>query len=389
MTHLDIRSWWRSATVATACVALLVAAVGSSVNAAAPDNKPPRLEGTWRTIAESPFAVTSGSGGWTGTELIVADGENGKVAAYDPDTDSWRTLPAPPEGFSPYSPALWTGDRLVFVDHGPDPAVYGPDGIVEVDAYDHPMLAYDPATDSWAQLAGIPLADVRDAIWADGTIVATGGDQSAVRYDMATDTWQPLGQVAGPDGQDLAVGATLYWTGTEVLALGYPKGEDGRRAAAVAALDPTTWTWGEVSVSPLSWLSGVPTWMGDRLIALTSNPDQDWGEVNATFDPVTDAWTTIENPCDLSTDGAVWTGSLILNVHTRVAMDPATGQCYTVPRPPDLLPGSPQRLPSRSVEAWTGDELIVWSGNAGEEQPAIPAGAAFAPPAAAEPAATE
>ncbi len=335
-------------------------------------------------MAESPFAVTSGSGGWTGTELVVADGENRKVAAYDPAADSWRTLPDPPEAFSPSSPALWTSDRLVFVDQGPDPAVYGPDGIVEVAAYDHPVLAYDPATDSWTQWADVPLADVRDAIWADGAIVATGGDQSAVRYEMATDTWQPLPQLTGPDGNDLAIGATLDWTGTEVLALSYPKGEDGRRSASIAALDPATWTWGEVSTSPLSWLSGVPVWTGDRLIALTSDPDEDWGEVNAAFDPATDTWTSIENPCDLSTDGAIWTGTLILNVHTRVAMDPSTGQCYSVPRPPDLLPGSPQRLPSRSVEAWTGEELILWSGNAGEEQPAIASGVAFAPAPATE-----
>lgn len=371
----------RPAITAVACLALLV---GAPANVAAqetpaspasepgasvtPVSRPLALGGTWRKLAPSPLAATSASGAWTGSELVVVDGERQEAAAYEPATDSWRRLPPPPVALSPLSPAVWTGTQAIFIDEGADGG--------------HATLAFDPATDTWTELADVTVERPWYAVWADGALVVANERLSAARYDPSTDAWVGLPAIPSDPRVDSG-GVSLYWTGNEVLAVVADLVKDGD-VQTVASLDPATWTWGEPSTSPLSWLSGVPVWTGQRLVSLTADSDEDWGEVNATFDPATGTWTSVENPCDLSTDNAIWTGSLILDVHAQRAMDPETGQCYKVPRPPDLLPKSPQRLLSRSVEAWTGEELILWSGNPGEELPALPTGVAFRPSTTSE-----
>jgi hypothetical protein len=79
---------------------------------------------TWRMIAESPLAARWGGGVWTGSEVLVVAGASGgdrvtgngvfahaDGAAYDPATDTWRSLPDGPA--HPGATPVWTGDRLI------------------------------------------------------------------------------------------------------------------------------------------------------------------------------------------------------------------------------------------------------------------------------------
>ena len=173
-----------------------------------------------------------------------------------------------------------------------------------------------------------------------------------------------MGGPAGlpPDPRVDSGGVSLYWTGNEVLAVVADLVKDGD-VQTVASLDPATWTWGEPSTSPLSWLSGVPVWTGQQLVSLTADPDEDWGRSTRTSTRpsargpgsrtlATSARTTPSGPVRSSwtcTPGRRWTRR---QAELRQGAPPA-GPATEV---------ATQRLLSRSVEAWTGEELILWSG---------------------------
>jgi hypothetical protein len=104
---------------------------------------------TWRTIADGPIDVTDGSAVWTGEEMIVfgaaldsnnhADTPTAIAAAYDPEADTWRQLPA--SELSPQAmTASWLGGKLIAWD------------------YDHETAAYDPGTNVWQDLPRVPLS---------------------------------------------------------------------------------------------------------------------------------------------------------------------------------------------------------------------------------------
>ena len=323
------------------------------------------LGGSWRRMARAPFGAVGVPGGWTGSELIVIDpDQKRRAAAYDPATDTWRAIARPPWRVGAYSPAYWTGSELVFVERR------GADG--------RGLAAYDPAADSWRTTAPPPLGSIDGSVWADGVIVvASGGDLATAAYDPASDAWTELSPIPievdplATPGMERAV--ALYWTGEEVFALTSPN-IDPEGTFTFTPLDPTTGTWGEPSVGPLSFLAGVPVWTGEEFVFVSYSAAHGGRERDGRYDPATDTWTVMEHPCDLDTSAAVWTGSLILDVPVGRAYDPASGQCATIPDPP-------RAERSRPLRVWTGTELLEFSGNTGEESPAKRDGITYRPPA--------
>jgi hypothetical protein len=103
---------------------------------------------TWRMIAEAPIGLNLASGVWTGREMIVfgslldnrnvADTEHAVGAAYDPATDTWRTIS--PSDLSPQaSAAVWMDDRMIAYDY-----VLG-------------VEEYLPDVGAWRELPKVPL----------------------------------------------------------------------------------------------------------------------------------------------------------------------------------------------------------------------------------------
>jgi hypothetical protein len=185
---------------------------------------------------------------WTGSELLVWGGWSGTYgyefaegfladgAAYDPVSDSWRTLPpAPIDARAPLS--VWTGREML---------VWGTSVRVE----DRPRdgAAYNPAADSWRRIAEAPIE---------------------------------------------LTGATAVWTGTEMIVFGAALhgGNVPETPTAIgAAYDPASDTWRQLPDSDIDPKANTASWLEDRLIAW------DYSEHTSEYSPDADAWASLTGP---------------------------------------------------------------------------------------------
>jgi hypothetical protein len=154
-------------------------------------------DGSWRIIAEAPLSPRSEPAvAWTGTEMIVWGGrlENSFFydgAAYNPVTDTWRLLPLPPAVFAGKDPSMiWTGEEAV---------VLGVMGDSETSGEYIGAAAYDPVTDSWRSLANSSgsFSIVDGTWWTGDSIVVADVDydprfDKIARYDMTAGKWTIL-----------------------------------------------------------------------------------------------------------------------------------------------------------------------------------------------------
>ncbi len=144
---------------------------------------------TWRVIASPPTDEASAAVGvWTGDELIVWGGGRGSDApdsagaAYDPSSDSWRPIADAPIGLNAAS-GVWDGNEMI---------VFG--SLLNgnnVAATDHAVgEAYDPATDSWRTVAPSTLSpQASSSVWLDGGMFSWDYETHGAWYDAGTDTW--------------------------------------------------------------------------------------------------------------------------------------------------------------------------------------------------------
>lgn len=204
---------------------------------------PPGDPGTWRTLAPSSLGARYASSAvWTGDEVLVLGGTDQPCpdsarcpspsggladgAAYDPATDTWRTVADAPVAFAG-APAVWTGDvALVFVNaDGPALSAYDPDGDTWATRATPPMSdpqpvwtgevavvvdpssadpevepgdwAYDPGDDTWTELPADPggCGESRQGAWGGDRLVVfarpcpapgTGGIEPGLYYRVAT-----------------------------------------------------------------------------------------------------------------------------------------------------------------------------------------------------------
>jgi hypothetical protein len=169
---------------------------------------------TWRTIAHTPLSPAQGAlGAWTGHELLLlvsgfnpASGKPyparfARAAAYDPSADRWhRIAPLPETGFRFGSAAAWDGHELVVAGAGPDA---------------RSTFAYDPATDRWSRRAPSPLG-LRNAtaFRAGDRLVIWGGGETprALAYDPASDRWTLL-----PPAPVHGTEQTAAWAGDHLI----------------------------------------------------------------------------------------------------------------------------------------------------------------------------
>jgi hypothetical protein len=182
--------------------------------------------------------------------------------------------------------------------------------------------AVDPRMRTWRRLPG--LEDLRalipsGAVWT-GTLVFVAGivyecpvpdstctDTRPVlaSYDPATDVLEEIDLAGAP----VASVAPVGWTGDEVLAVG-----DDR--VDLVAYDPATGAWrsGSAAPCPAGGAYRQAAWIGDRYVAACGR------DALQLYDPGTDAWDVIE-----------------------AGVSPFTSA-------------------SGSAIAWTGRDLIAWSG---------------------------
>jgi hypothetical protein len=181
----------------------------------------------WRMLATPPFDMREGMyTAWTGDEAIFYGGVAGDVVpdrsgyAYDPTTDTWREIPESPLGHRAGPGVVWHDGELYVVGGSAqrssgEPYDPQPDG-----------AAYDPRTDSWRSLPDDPFGNPRAAYSIDGGIVVFDDRcdnqcTSAALLDTR-DSWIEIPQ--GPPLAPRSVTTTRFgllgWTVTGGAAIG-------------------------------------------------------------------------------------------------------------------------------------------------------------------------
>lgn len=104
---------------------------------------------------------------WTGSELFVWGGATGDEAAatpdnpgirYEPTSDTWQELPLAPGGPQTEAVGVWSGSEVIVCCGRTTDGVGGDEG---------GAVAYDPAADSWRELADPPPNEPAGAVWLD------------------------------------------------------------------------------------------------------------------------------------------------------------------------------------------------------------------------------
>lgn len=273
---------------------------------------------TWRS---NPASV------WTGTEVLLVGGSSGPALnaigkAYNPTTDTWRTLADPPrpvDGWqnSIVGHAAWTGTEMIMWQSN---------------------LAYNPNTDIWRALTVTPLQFTarRAAVWTGSELIIWGGchienDQcdetnsgllaDGAIYDPATDTWTEI----PPSPLSGAVHLVSGWTGTEALFI-VTDPHDGAENTA-AAFNPASRTWRNIAPLPLSTRRhSAAAWTGDSFIVWGGGDGLSDRGINdgAAYHPDLNAWTLLpESPGPgRSLHTVVSTGDTIYISATRTVNPP-------------------------------------------------------------------
>lgn len=333
---------------------------------AAPACMPDRV-GTWSPMSEdgSPSSGWGFTMVWTGDAALVWGGFEGS-AAYHPDDDVWTpiTSQGAPSWRMRHS-AVWTGSEMILWG-GSDPPgttdqVYGDGG------------RYRPDLDSWMPMTdlGAPASRYGHvAVWTGEEMIVFGGTAGAdgARYDPVADVWQPMAPA------DFAFGGnTALWSGSEVIFWGGTSqlGEPLRGGR----YDPVADTWQPMTMvgAPSFVDQATAVWTGSAALYHGGCCVIDGARRNraAAYDPVADAWGPDVELCgDWATISvAVWTGCDLL---VWLAWDVEGGA------PPHVFrfdgdttwQSDAASYPERRTDAqavWTGEEMIVFGGNAGAE----------------------
>lgn len=177
---------------------------------------------------------------WTGDEMLI---QRGPTTLWNPITLEWRTADRSPAlNASPFT--IWTGEEAIFYGSRTEPSNIG--------------AAYDPDTDTWRTIPIGPAAvavGVQVMVWSGEEVYVLGNRfggsrfQSGARYNPETDQWRPLprlleeyalsGSVGGfVDGEFIVVGVNgnpLEIQGAPVtVSLGYsPKTDTWRTIAPI------------------------------------------------------------------------------------------------------------------------------------------------------------
>ncbi|MGH3116636.1 MAG: Calx-beta domain-containing protein, partial [Gaiellales bacterium] len=309
---------------------------------------------------------------WSGDELVVWGGSPtghwdeasmmSDGAAYDPATDSWRCLPAPPITGRRLHAAVWAGTEMIIWGGDRGARGFTADG-----------AAYNPLADTWRRLANAPLSPRRlpNALWTGTEMILWGGltdhfqpAADGASYNPLTDSWRML--PTAPLGARYAHAAV--WTGTEMLLWGGNRGV-GVAHADGAAYNPTTNSWRTLSEAPISARysgTGSGAWTGTEMIVWggydSSGEDADPLADGAAYNPLTDTWRKL-SPSPLPpglASGIVWADPNILvwtadanGIPKGASYNPVTDTWVELP-PPPISEGF------GALPVWTGDQVLMW-----------------------------
>ncbi len=240
----------------------------------------------WQAGAVMPTARSEMRVGVVDGIFYVPGGFGGLTSfeAYDPAEDSWRELAPMPE------PA----HHMMVTGHGGKVFVFGggPDLSWQATAS---ILVYDPATEAWTEAGAMPerrmsgeAVSLGDFIYLVG---GTGGTTALLRFDPAEDAWSVL---PGPSQAREHVAAVAF--NDELWVIGGRWGGTGA-LATVEIFDPASGVWRdgpEMNEARSGFGAAV---VGDRIVVaggeiLGARPWKALASAEV-YDPDTDAWTLL------------------------------------------------------------------------------------------------
>jgi N-acetylneuraminic acid mutarotase len=251
-------------------------------------------EWTATTTTSAPIARIDHTAIWTGSEMIVWGGDGWEAcnapladgAEYDPDSDSWSSLPYQSPGAGRYGhTAVWTGSEMI---------VWGGVYSYEVDplqmecSYTNLSTgrSYDPVTRQWSSIndSGLPARMGHTAVWNGYEMIVWGGLQvtwdfgepSAItdtggRYRPLDGSWFATTLTGAPPARR---GHTAVWTGAEMIVWGgsdlwnVPQYDDG------GLYDPLADAWTPTTTvgAPVATRSHTSVWDGSGMIVWGGSP---------------------------------------------------------------------------------------------------------------------
>lgn len=318
--------------------------------------------GDWRKMAPSPLSPRHGSlGVWTGDELVVVgglvgficpptadcatDGEpSAEAAAYDPATDTWRTLPDAPAPVADPGPFGGSGDAITWT------------GEEVVVVRGERLFTLDPDGGAWqARKIVTETSDLPPTTGAAPAIVHASYDSGrrggltdwVVDPVAGTRTWFPEDPFGESYDRNIAWDGERFW----LLSMGVEHHFEASEPSPsrLAVLDGNEWRV-VVEETPGVVYGQKITWDGERLvIAPQGDNDGHW------FDPETETWGRLpavgsDAACPLPAAGVgqAWTAA---EGGVLVAGEEVLG-----------VPRCDQTFATASLAVWAGEELLVWGG---------------------------
>jgi N-acetylneuraminic acid mutarotase len=304
---------------------------------------------SWSTLPTGPLSGRSGMAAvWTGQDMFIWGGDDNNSlgsfhaaadgALYDPTTQQWRRVPASPLSARVYATALWTGSEVVVT--GGQPAVE-----TSQRSYTD-AAAYDPTTNTWRRLPAPPTPhrphiESVVAVAAGRSIYAwlswdhltrhapmggsrSGNESSGVdvdRYDTSTGRWTQVHATG-----DLPTGVhSPVWTGSEIImpaAFQCPFSCPVEYGTFGWRFSPRTNTWTAIARGPGNALDSQAAWTGSALLAFNNDSSINGGHATAirpgdmeVWAPNTNRWTALPRAPysgDTQDISAVWTGDRLL-----------------------------------------------------------------------------
>ncbi|MCD8523183.1 MAG: hypothetical protein LRY66_07350 [Saccharospirillaceae bacterium] len=347
------------------------------------------------TDTNAPSARTEHTAVWTGTEMLIFGGVDssgnllGIGGRYNPETKKWSSMnsvnaPTPRR----YHVAVWTGTEMIIWGGLDSNSPFGlTDG-----------AAYNPASDSWRTITPSPCPATHNdsngndlcnrwypisgwyaeneqmIIWG-GQPVASGlptWNGSIHTYSPSSDTWSSLGTANAPGGRMNAYGAT---TGSRLIFWGGTAGDDNPSNGYLYDFKAGNWSalsilnqpgrltnasavWNHQTTSLYIWSgsgSGEPTQTGYRYNTTPGNVGE-WTEMGiaGTPPPASNNHTAVSSENSMITWGGK-SGSLTA-LNTGGVYD-YTSQTWRL-TPTDNAPTAR----SGHTAIWTGKQMIIWGG---------------------------
>lgn len=355
--------------------------------------------GHWSRLPSGPLSTRAGQASvWTGHQWLVwggvpsyqpGAGSLSDGAAYNASTRRWNRMPRSPLSPRLGATAVWMGKEAMFWG-GEQIVGQGGRGLAD-------GAAYNPATATWRALPRSPLEARTGAtgIWTGVQVIVFGGMTAngtslydGATYDPLTDEWRvlPVLPVAHPAS---AVGATVAWTGTELLVwmtYEFTTRLTGNSSMTSTGKQAFVWksgssTWSQIPPSPdnVFTYGANAIWTGQKVLLLggtgclpgTGCAAETTG-MGFAFDPALEVWRQMPSRSVLvQSVPETWTGhavvvlnqgaeigagtGAILSPGDSAVYDPASDSWLNLPR------GPVGTLDNASV-AWTGRQLLVWDG---------------------------